>query len=313
MIDMKELRTEGITWINLERPTKDEVMSLANSFPFHILSLEDTLSKRVLTKVEKYRDYIFTVLRFPTQLCEKGGCTPSQVSFFIGNHFLVTIHDGSIEAINNIFSKCETQYRETGKFALEGVGPLVYRILREIIGSIFPIVENLMERLEDLEDDIFSAKREVLLEITNLRRTTSDIRRVLAPLRRIIPDLEEGLSEQTGEDLEIYFSDLKDHIEKLWELTDMCRELVEIYKDTDFTLGQHRMNRALVILTVIFTITIPVTLVGTLYGMNIPLPGGIETGPWTFLGPYTTFIILLIVSLLPAVFMVAYFKKLGWI
>ncbi|MEM4217007.1 MAG: magnesium transporter CorA family protein [Candidatus Methanomethylicaceae archaeon] len=313
MIGMKELRTEEITWINLERPTKEEVMSLANSFPFHVLSLEDTLSKRVLTKVEKYKDYMFTVLRFPTRLCEKGGCTPSQVSFFVGKNFLVTIHDGTVEAINNVFMKCETQYKETGKFALEGVGPLFYKILREIVSSIFPIMENLLERLEDLEDDIFSVRKEVLLEITNLRRTTSDIRRVLSPLRRVVPDLEDGLSDQTGEDLEIYFSDLKDHIEKLWELSDMCRELVEIYKDTDFTLGQQRMNRALVILTVIFTITIPATLVGTFYGMNIPLPGGIETGPWTFLGPYTTFIILLIISFLPAIIMVIYFKKLGWI
>jgi len=232
-------------------------MSLANSFPFHAFSLEDTLPKRVLTKVEKYREYMFTVLRFPTNLCEKGGCSPSQVSFFIGKNFLVTIHDGTIEAINSVFTKCETQYKETGKFGLEGVGPLFYRILREIINSIFPIMERLLQRLEDLEDDIFSARKEVLLEITNLRRTTSDIRRVLSPLRGIISDLEGGVSEQTGEDLEIYFSDLRDHVEKLWELSDMCRELVEIYKDTDFTLGQQRMNRALVILTVIFTITIP--------------------------------------------------------
>ncbi|MEM3744114.1 MAG: CorA family divalent cation transporter, partial [Candidatus Methanomethyliaceae archaeon] len=82
---------------------------------------------------------------------------------------------------------------------------------------------------------------------------------------------------------------------------------------TDFTVGQQRMNRALVILTVIFTITIPATLVGTFYGMNIPLPGGIETGPWTFLGPYTTFIILVTIAFLPAMIMLIYFKKLGWI
>ncbi len=313
MISMRELRTEDVTWINMEHPNKEEVMSLANTFPFHVLSLEDTLSKRQLTKVEKYRDYLFTILRFPTKLCEKGGCTPSQVSFFVGRNFLVTIHDGTIAPINNIFMKCETQYKETGKFALEGIGLLFYKILRETTNSIFPIMESLLERLEDLEDDIFSASREALFEITNLRRTISDIRRVLSPLRRIIPDLEGGLGELTGEDLEIYFADLKDHIEKLWELSEICKELVDIYKDTDFTIGQHRMNRALVILTVIFTMTIPGTLLGTFYGMNIPLPGGIDNGSWTLLGPYTTFIVIMLLSFIPAVLMILYFKKLCWI
>lgn len=310
---MKELRTEDLVWINLERPSREEVMSLANIFPFHVLSLEDTLSKRQLTKVESYRDYLFVILRFPKNICDKGGCQPTQVSFFVGKNFLVTIHDGTVEPINNLFSKCETQYKETGKFAPEGVGPLFYKILKEIINSIFPIMELLMKYLEDLEDDIFSVSKEALFEITNLRRATSDIRRLLSPLRGILSDIEKGISEQTGENLEIFFADLRDHIEKLWELSDMCRELVEIYKDTDFTLGQQRMNRALVILTVIFTITIPATIVGTFYGMNIPLPGDIETGPWTFFGPYTTFIIILLVSFLPAFFMLIYFKKLGWI
>ncbi|MGQ9760058.1 MAG: magnesium transporter CorA family protein [Candidatus Methanomethylicaceae archaeon] len=310
---MKVLRTKEFVWVNLENPSRDEVMSLANTFPFHVLSLEDTLSRRQLTKVETYSDYLFAILRFPKTLCEGGGCLPTQVSFFVGKNFLVTIYDEKVEAINNIFTKCETQYKETGKFALEGVGPLFYRIIREIINSIFPIMERLMERLEDLEDDIFSARREVLIEITNLRRSTSDIRRVISPLRGVIPDIEKGLREQTGEDLQIYFADLKDNVEKLWELSDMCKELVEIYKDTDFTLGQHRMNRALVILTVIFTITIPATVIGSLYGMNIPLPGGTETGGWTFLGPYTTFIIFILIFLLLAFLMLIYFKKLGWI
>jgi len=64
---------------------------------------------------------------------------------------------------------------------------------------------------------------------------------------------------------------------------------------------------------VIFTATIPATILGTYYGMNINLPGGIETGALTFLGPYTTFYIILAVSLIPAFLMLVYFKRLGWL
>ncbi len=129
----------------------------------------------------------------------------------------------------------------------------------------------------------------------------------------MIGEIEIGVRDLTGDDLGIFFADLKDHVEKIWELSDTCMELVEIYKDTDFIIYQHRMNRALVILTVIFTATIPATILGTYYGMNINLPGGIMTGAWGFLGPYSTFWIILLVSLVPAFLMLLYFKRLGWL
>lgn len=307
----REINSSGIRWINLEKPKREEVLGLTGHFPFHSLNIDDCMSKVQITKVEEHDDYLFVILRFPV-LCEGSGCTPSQVSFFIGRDYLVTVHDGTIGALNDMFSKCEINFKETGKLAQDGVGALFLAIFRSIIDSTFPIMESLMDRLEDLEENVFSTDKNVLFEITRLRRSIADVRRILSPIRRVIVELSDGVRRQTGDDMDLYFSDVRDKIEKIWEVSETAKETIDIYKDTDYTLYQHRMNRAIVILTIISTATAPALILGTLYGMNIAMPGSVNGEAWLFLGPYTTLIILCIVMLVPAVFMIAYFKKLGW-
>ena len=308
----REISGSGVRWINLEKPKREEVMALAGHFPFHSLNIDDCLSKIQLTKVEEHDDYLFVILRFPV-LCGGSGCTPSQVSFFVGRDYLVTVHDGSIGALNDLFASCEIKLKETGKFTQDGVGSLFYMIFSTIVNSLFPIMESLMDRLEDLEENVFSKTHESIYEITRLRRSIADVRRILSPIRRVIVEISDGIRRQTGDDLDLYFSDIHDRIEKIWELSETSREIIEIYKDTDYTLYQHRMNRAIVILTVISTLTAPAMVLGTIYGMNIVLPGSVLDEPWFFFGPYTTFIILVVLSLIPVAFMIVYFKRLGWL
>jgi magnesium transporter len=104
-----------------------------------------------------------------------------------------------------------------------------------------------------------------------------------------------------------------DHIEKVYEALEEAKETVEIYKDTDFMLSNEKTNKILAVLTILFTLSIPVTVIATFYGMNVNLPGGIETGSWMQLGPYTTMIFVIVLSSLSALLMVFYFRRLGWL
>ena len=132
-------------------------------------------------------------------------------------------------------------------------------------------------------------------------------------MKRVVAELAREVNRFSATDLTNYFSDIQDHVDKLWETLEACKETIEIYKDTDFMLNTEKTNKILAILTIIFTLTIPHTVVGTIYGMNINLPGGIETGAWVFLGPYTTLLILLVISTIPALVMFWYFRRLKWI
>jgi magnesium transporter len=166
--------------------------------------------------------------------------------------------------------------------------------------------------LDDIEDVVFDEKVAIAREISLLRREITTLRRVVIPLRRLMVDLDKDIQKFSEEDLSLYFDDVKDHIDKVIEALEESKETIEIFKDTDFMLSTEKSNKILGILTILFTLSIPATIIGAYYGMNINLPGGIQTGPATFFGPFTSFIILGITAIVPAFSMILYFRYLGW-
>jgi magnesium transporter len=304
----EEIDIGGTRWVNVEGPTHQDMQVLGERFKLDQLELEDCLSKRQLQKIEHHEDHLFVIIHCPHLSGHSHIVASGQVSIFLGNDYLVTVHQGDLRPIGEIFQS----YKNERNRQKSGPGGVLYRILDSLVDSIFPLLEDLMKELDDIEDEVFNEKIQVVRELTTLRRNISAMRRIILPLRRIIAGLYDEMQMRTAE-LAPKFRDVSDHMEKASAILDEARETVEIYKDTDFTVNTERSNKILAILTIIFTLSIPGTVIGTFYGMNIPLPGGIETGPWLFLGPYTTLIIILLTSVVPALVMLLYFHRLGWL
>jgi magnesium transporter len=167
--------------------------------------------------------------------------------------------------------------------------------------------------LDDIEDAVFDDKITVVKEISFLRREITTLRRVVAPLKRTVLEMTRDIQKFSDEDLTQYFDDVKDHIDKVLEVLEASKETIDIYKDTDFMLNTERTNKILTVLTILFTLSIPVTVLGSFYGMNVNLPGDNETGNWNFFGAYTTMIVVVIISIAMALLMLWYFRRLGWI
>ena len=112
----------------------------------------------------------------------------------------------------------------------------------------------------------------------------------------------------------MYYDDVRDHVDKAFEILEESKETIEIYKDTDNMMSTEKTNRILSVLTILFTLSIPVTVIGAIYGMNVHLPGGIdEQGTWNFLGTYTTFLICIMIIIATVLLMIWLFSRLGWI
>ena len=133
------------------------------------------------------------------------------------------------------------------------------------------------------------------------------------PLKRIVLDFSKDIQKFSEGDLTLYFDDVKDHIDKVIEVLEESKETIEIFKVPDFMLSTEKSNKILAVLTILFTLSIPATVVAAIYGMNVNLLGGIETGLATFFGPFTSFSLLVIAAILPAVIMIWYFKRQRWI
>jgi magnesium transporter len=307
MSNVDEVIIGGVTWVDVEAPVQNEMTSLGQRFGFSPLELEDCLSRRQLQKIEDHQGHLFVIIHYP-RILESQVVGSGQISIFLGDNYLVTVHQETLPQISEIFQWAAREAK-VGKVTS---GFLLHRISDRLVDSMFPLMEAIMRELDDIEDKVFDERIEVVRELTTVRRNIAALRRTVLPLRRITAALCDEIQMRTPK-LAESFKDVNDHIEKVSAVLDEAREAVEIYKDTDFIVSTERSNKILAVLTIIFTLSIPGTMIGTFYGMNILLPGGTQTGAWTQLGPYTTLIIILLACLAPTFIMVFHFHRLGWI
>jgi magnesium transporter len=302
-----------LTWINIKNPTRQDLVKLTERYPFHALNLDDSISKGQLTKIDTCQDYLYILLRFPYFDQDEKALRSSQISFFFSKDYLVMIHDGRFRALSDAFEACAVDPQQRLALMGKSCGYLLYLIIHDLLNGLIQIEDNLMQALDDIEGKVFDESIATVPETTKLRREIAFLVRTVTPLRRTIIELGTKIPNFESDDISAYFSDLKDDVETAQETLGEAKETIEIFKDTDFTLNTQRTNNALAVLTIVFTLTIPASVIASLYGMNVQLPGGIEMGAWTFFGPYTTLILVLLASIVPAALMTLYFRKVRWL
>lgn len=310
---------DGLLWINIEKPKKDDMNDIAKTFAFHELNIDDCLSKNQLAKIDRYDDHIFIILQFPS--IQKAGHSPrfSQLSLFVGENYIITISQGDLKPLSDIFQTCKLAYQEDRQNIMgTSCGYLLHSILDVLVDDLFHISMKVIGNLHDIEDVVFDEKVAVPKEIAILRRETTTLRRIVIPLKKILLEIISrdvkrlsNKDKEEDEDLISYFDDINDHVSKVLDALEESKETIEIYKDTDFMLSTEKTNKILSFLTLLFTFSIPVTIAGTFYGMNIPIPGSINKAHSLY--DYIPLIIVLLSSIMPTILMMWYFKRLGWI
>ena len=304
-------------WTDLQNPDRNDVEQLAQKYNFNALNIEDCMTKFELPKLDSYDDHFFVILHFPPLSQKVGISKNSQLSIFLGKDFLVTVHQGDLRPLVELVEICKTGSDEQRKDRLLGKssGILLHEIIDVLVDDLLHTSRKIIANLDELEDRVFDETKPVARSIALLRREINRLRRIANPLKRFVLEIAKNIKQFSGgedKELTLYFDDVIDHIDKVIETLEESRETMEIYKDTDFVLSTEKTNKVLAVLTIIFTLAIPSTVIGTFYGMNVNLPGGMDNN-LMFFGNFTTFIIIILASAIPAIMMFVYFKKLGWI
>jgi len=290
-VEQKELNIRSITerkltWFYIEKPTSQEVAFLAQRFHFHPLDLDDVLSRIQRPKIDEYEDYLFMVLHFPVFDKENRITRPSEINIFIGENYVVTVHcSGGLKPLAKFFQECETDKESRERYLGRSSGFLLYHILDRLVNSGFPILDKVTQNIDDIEDIILTKPvPETVREISLIRRDLISFRRVIHPQIAVIETLEREEYSFFKEDQEVYFGDIADHIRKIWDGLEDCKEVIDGLADTSNWLTSHRIQEIMRILTIIMGVLAPPTLIASIYGMNIPLPGGVNTGSLLPLG-----------------------------
>jgi magnesium transporter len=307
-----EIKNNGFIWIDIAKPSRDEMKKLAERFPFHELNLEDCLSKIQIPKIDRYEDHVFVILNFPTLEKEKIPRS-SQLAAFVGSNYMVTIHQDELKPVSEIFQQCAQSDKARQELMGRSAGYLLHSIIDALTDDLLNLVRKIVGNIEDIEDVVFDEQQNAAGEISYIRRQITALRRIAIPLKRTLSEISaKDIRRFSEEDLTLYFDDVNDHIDKVLDTLEESRETIEIYKDTDFLHGTDRSNKILAILTIVFTLSIPVTIISSLYGMNVDIPA-IEDESLKFIGRYTTFVVIVIASSAGAVAMALYFHKIRWI
>ena len=307
----KNERIKGarFTWLNLQNPDRQYMEKVAEEYRLNMLNVEDCLTRFELPKLDSYDDHFFVILHFPPLVQKTGVSRNSQLSVFAGKNFLITVHQGDLGPLVELAKSYRNSEKEQASMS---PGTMLHKIIDVLVDDLLHTSRKIMANLDEMEDGVFDEARSVARSIALLRREINRLRRMANPLKKFVQEIARGverLSEGGDKELGLYFDDVIDHIDKVIETLEESRETMEIYKDTDFVLSTEKTNKVLGMLTIIFTLAIPATVIGTFYGMNVSLPGADAM----LFGPLTAFTIIIVASIIPAALMVIYFRKLGWI
>jgi magnesium transporter len=269
-----ELQAHGLTWVHLDAPTLEEASQLADRYGWHPLDLEDVLSRRQRPKVDEYPDYLFGVLHFPVYDKAIQRLNAAELDVFLGNGWLVTLPAVELLPVTRLFHRCEEDEELREQLFGKGSGYLLYHILDDLFDYCFPILDKIGHKLDAVEDDMFEERAEdVVRDLSNVKQEIISYRKIIKPERSTLRLLERQIERFLPEDLELYFDDIVDASERIWDLLDNYTEVVEALEDTNESVISHRQNDVLRVLTVVTVILLPLTLITGIFGMNVHFPG----------------------------------------
>ncbi len=244
-------------WIDIEDPTEALLEELLEKrFGFHELAAEDSLSKNTLPKYDAFPHYDFFVFR---------AVEVNKLSAFLGRNFLVTVHTGKLQAIDEIHDRLP----EDKRIVSNGVDYLLYEIVDLMIDAHFPLLEKIEECVDDLQEQIFlNAQPAHLDQLLHLKRDVNVMRRQSLPQRELLNLISRGDATFVQKQHLIYFRDIYDHMFRISETIDSERDMMSGTMEAYLSVIANRTNEIMRVLTVLSTIMLPLTLIAGIYGMN---------------------------------------------
>jgi magnesium transporter len=306
---VETVQGSGLRWVNIERPTPLETAWLEEHFEFHALDLEDVLSRNQRPKIDYYDEYLFIVLHFPVFDRAVGRLNAGELDIFVGRDYLVTIQNVPLQPVEYLFERVRQKEELRDQLFSRGSGYLLYRIVDDAFDYEFPMLRKIGNKLDALEDEIFEESRseDIVRDISNAKQEIINFRKVIRPQRTVLRELEKleqpFLAPEGGE-LEIYFDDIADAHERIWDMLENYKEVVVGLEETNESYISHRVNDILRVLTAFSVIILPLTLLASLWGMNVGVPGeGDEGAFWIIVGAMVALLVT----------MLAYFRRRGWL
>lgn len=298
-LTLKELDDKNIKWywIDFNNPTVTETNLLGSYFHFHSLAIEDCTVNLNSPKVDYYGEYNFFVFN----ALDKTTLKPIEVDVFVSEKYVVSYHNSMLTELDEAWEKANRNEGDWGN----GTTYIAHQILDKIVDNFFPAVYKIQEELDDIEDnDEDKSIYDLIDNVFRIRKDLLVLRKTINSMRDLLYRILNAERLKSFNEHKIYFSDIYDHLLKLSSMIESSREMTADIRDNYLSINSAKMNKNMMLLTVITTIFIPLTFIAGVYGMNFKYMPELD---WT----YGYFIVLIIMAII-AVAMYVWFKGKGW-
>jgi magnesium transporter len=287
---------EAIVWLDVQDPSEGDIDLLRREFGFHELALEDVITRHERAKVDQYEGWYFIVFY---ALRSEG---VQEIDLFVGQNYLVTVHHGDVPEI----AETAERWRNNAARFERGVGLVVYSLLDAIVDGYFPLVDELAERVEAVERNIFDTRSgNSLDDIFVLKRQLLNVRRVLSPQREVLNILVRRDNPIFNQELVLYFQDVYDHSVRVLDTIDLYREQLSGLIDAHLSVISNRLNDIMKRMTALATILMTLALIAGIYGMNFKIMPELN---WVYGYPYALGLMAITGGILFAIF-----RHLDWL
>jgi len=250
---------------------------------------------------------VYFILTFPSYNKELREIESSEVDFFIGSKYLITISDGKTPTLRNLFNELNTNEYSREKYMM-GNHPvfLLYEVLHRLQNYTMPMLDHITQEIEDIEKRIFKGEeKKLVVEILHAKRNIVDFRRIMQAHKNIIKKLMHTKDKFfMHSKIDIYFSNILDRTKDIWDILETLKENINAFQETNESLISYKLNDIMKTLTIISVIMMPANLVASIFGMNAKhMP---------FIGMAYDFYILINIILILFILFAIYFRKKKW-
>ena len=256
----------SVRWVDLIETDKGALEVLRQRFDFHPLALEDCATFELRSKFDEYGDHLFIVLHAFTPAPDDATYIQvHEVHAFLSERYLVTVHDNPLHATEAAWKKAAGDPNVLRR----GTGWAFYTVVDAMVDATFPVIENLVKRVEKVEEEVLSSGEPVdLSEIFSIRSTLVTMRRVLRPVRDVIAILTRRADAPLTERTALYFRDVQDHVLRCLESLEEAEHLIDNTIEANRSAQNNRTNAIMAKLTIFSAIFLPLGFIVGFWGQN---------------------------------------------
>jgi len=304
---VETINFDNLKWVHVLNPSDEDYEFLLDEFGFHPLDIEDCRSINQRPKIDEYDDYYFLILHFPYFDKANRFIRVKEVKIFWGKDYIVTIGH-SHWVVRNLFKQMQER-KEKGETDSEDItnssDTLLYNILDRLMIETYTLILRVGSEVDTINYDIFAKQPDKVIEhISITRKNVIFLNTTFKPQLRVFHKFESGGIKGFAEDMEEYWGNILDQYQKMFDMVEDYGELIMGLSKTFDSLQTNKANEMMKVLTIISMTMLPLTVISSIYGMNVNLP---------FAEHKNSFWIVCGLMLVTVIGLLFYFKRKRWL